>query len=207
LSNHGTETTCPLCEQGLHISTAELVARLNDRRDALKELKEVRDSRITAIGRLHQFATEAIATLRRELVHAVLFTEEETLLLRKTLAFVLRWQRLLRYRVNDPQFDFPDVNAVVKMWMEVRPECLKRLSEELRSLVPADAAELERAIVLLEKARASKDALLSAEEALSKASLIMVAAVAVNASFQTAREGAIQKIFERIAGKVLDYYG
>jgi ABC-type uncharacterized transport system ATPase subunit len=207
LNNHGSDTTCPLCEQGLHVSTADLIARLNERRNALKELKEVKNRRLAAIGRLHQFAVEVIASLRRDIVHVELFSKEEIWLLRSTLAYALRWQRLFRFRANDVQFDFPDINEVINKWTEVRSQCLARFLEELRALVPSDAVELERAIGLFEKAIAGRDTLLSAEEALSKARLVKDAAVAVNASFQSAREGAIQKIFQRIAGKVLDYYG
>lgn len=121
-------------------------------------------------------------------------------------ASTLRWLRLLKRLIKE--------RLLNEIFIPKRLETTAALRQRLHSdsiarrnaLIPPDAAKLESAIALLKKAKAAEASLRAGETSLAETVAKTRAVNQARDAFYQAREKAIQKVFDQIASKVLQYY-
>ena len=89
---------------------------------------------------------------------------------------------------------------------ETRTALAVALKEQKTTLVPPDSTKLETAIALVERGIASRRDLEKAEVAEAESREILRRTTVAKDCFSSSREKAIQQVFMKISGKVLDYY-
>ena len=206
LSKHTDEESCPLCEKPFGQPLSEVLTRLKQRSEVLRELREADAGHKTAISNICRYADSVAAQLRKDLGHSVLLDPASVRTLRNTLASILRWSRLLKKTVSSGHaLDLVAPPSLSTLAL-VREECAATLKEQRSALVPADSSKLEAAIALLERGLASHVDIANAENAISDADELARRAFVAKEAFSKARENAIQKVFEQIAATVLNFY-
>jgi DNA repair exonuclease SbcCD ATPase subunit len=206
LSKHQGEESCPLCEKFFEQPLAEVLARLKYRSNALRELREAEADRRAALSNIHRYVESVAVQLRKDLVHSKLFYATTTQTIRDALASTLRWSRLLKKRELGEDISNLIAPPRLSTLVQTRDVCLFTLREKKTALVPPDSSKLEAAIVLLERAVASRDNINSAEYAIGGANELARRAGVAKEAFSKTRESAIQKVFDQIAATVLDFY-
>ena len=205
-SKHGSEANCPLCEKPFSQPMSEVLARLKQRSDALRELREAVANRRAAVSRVQRYAESTAAQLHKDLEHAALFESVTKQSLRDTRAASLWWLRSLkRLESSESNADLV-APALLSLLASIRSACAASLKTQKVALVPCDSSKLEAAIALLERGIASHAEIATAENAIAGAEELSRRATIAKDAFSKARESAIQKVFEQIAGTVLDYY-
>lgn len=207
LHGHLADETCPLCEQEFALPTTEILAKLNGRRDRMRELNEATGQRNAAIGRSTEYAKRVVERLQADMVHVGLLMAERKENLEKALGSAAKWQEALNEAIKVPAKDLPPPPGNVDGAGVYRKLAVGDLKTEKEALTPKDTSALESAIVLVERAVASHTSLTASEAALQTASALATRAKVANDAFTSAREAAIQKVFAGIAGTVLTYYG
>ncbi|MAX36750.1 MAG: hypothetical protein CME33_09325 [Gimesia sp.] len=206
LSNNESEVICPLCEEPFNKPISEVLTRLKQRGDDLRELRDAEANRRTTITRIIDSAGEIASQLRKDLMHSSLFDSESKIILRNALASVLLWERLVkRNEASDANVDVvipPRLSSLA----EIRSDCCVKLKAQKAALVSPDTSKLEAAIALLEKWIAYFNEISTAESAIAKAKELTHRSKLAKDAFSNARENAIQKVFDQIAQTVLDYY-
>ena len=146
LAGHGEESNCPICERGFEHSTAEVLARLRRRSEALTELAELTDRRKAALRRILSFCEGSCAQAVKDLVHRDFFDPvsidalEIARELAKASADALRQfsATSLAEEVSLPR-ELTELGAL-------RKALLLKLSTQRSALIPSETAELEAAI-------------------------------------------------------------
>jgi len=206
LSKHPTETNCPVCEKDLEQPLAHVLARLDQRGEALRELREAVTNRKAAVGRVQRYAEVVAAQIAKDLEHATLFDPTTKQTLRDARASTLRWLRSLkRAEASSSGSDLP-APARLSTLAATRSARAAVLRAQKTALVPPDTSKLEAAIALVEKGIAAHAEIATAEGAIGDANELARRATVAKDAFSKARESAIQKVFEAIAETVLDYY-
>jgi recombinational DNA repair ATPase RecF len=206
LNMHPSDTNCPVCEQAFQQSFADMLARLKQRGEALRELREAATSRKAAVSRVQRYGELVAAQIAKDLEHASLIEPTTKQTLRDTLAYVLWWLRSLKRIETSSSGSDLTAPARLSTLAATRSACAAILSAQKAALVPPDTSKLEAAIALLEKGIAANAEIAAAEEEVSRANDLARRATVAKDAFSTARESAIQKVFEAISETVLDYY-
>jgi hypothetical protein len=203
---HPDITACPLCEQTLDEGYSLTFERLKRRSMALARMQELESRRRHVLDQLTTQAQRGADQLGNDLEHKALFTAEEIRSLRDARASTLRWARLLRCFGKDGRLESVEVPTRLKMAALVRSSIVSRCEDVRKALIPSDEVQLENAIALLKKATGAEPAIRIAEAAQKEATQLVSDAREARTTFSQAREEAVQKAFDRIAGSVLEYY-
>lgn len=206
LIQHPTETNCPLCEKDFVQPIADVLIRLKQRGDALRELREAVTNRNAAIGRVQRYGGIVAAQIAKDLEHSMLLDPSTKQTLRDARAATLRWVRSVK-RADESSFG-SDLAAPQRLstLAATRLACASGLKAQKAALVPPDTSKLEAAIALVEKGIAAQAEIAAAEGVIGGANELARRATVAKDAFSKARESAIQKVFETIAETVLDYY-
>ena len=206
LTKHPTETNCPLCEKEFEQPLADVLARLKQRGDALRELREAVTNRKAAVGRVQRYGEVVAAQIAKDLEHSTLLEPATKQTLRDARASTLRWLRSVK-RVEGSSSG-SDLAAPQRLstLAATRSACASVLKAQKAALVPPDTSKLEAAIALVEKGIAAHAEIATGEGAIGGANELARRATVAKDAFSKARESAIQKVFEAIAETVLDYY-
>lgn len=200
------DTSCPLCERLYEIPTTYVLKRLNERKESQRDLYDARQKRQTAVGRIINFAENLAEQLKRDLEHSEVIVKPTLTRIRDARAKTLRWWRFIsRVERRKDNTDFEssiDLNGLV----EIRSELTQAIRSTKESLTPPDTSNLEKAILELEHLIASHADIKAIAEAIKPLELTAKRAEKVKQAFSKAREAAIQQVFNKIAGKVLEYY-
>lgn len=206
LSKHPTETNCPVCEKDLEQPLPLVLAHLNQRGEALRELREAVTNRKAAVGRVQRYAEVVAAQIAKDLEHATLFDPTTKQTLRDARASTLCWLRSLKRAEASSSGSDLAAPARLSPLAATRSACALVLNAQKAALVPSDTSKLEAAIALVEKGIAAHAEIATAEGAIGGANELARRATVAKDAFSKARESAIQKVFEAIAETVLDYY-
>lgn len=206
LTKHPTETNCPLCEKDFEQPQADVLVRLKQRGDALRELREAVTNRKAAVGRVQRYGEVVAAQIAKDLEHSVLLEPLTKQTLRDARASTLRWLRSVKRA--EAGASSSDTTAPQRLFTlaATRSSCALVLKAQKAALIPPDTSKLEAAIALIEKGIAAHAEIAIAEGAIGGANELARRATVAKDAFSRARESAIQKVFEAIAETVLDYY-
>lgn len=207
LHSHPADQSCPLCEKEFDLPTTEVIARLGERRDRMRELKGATEQRESAISRLSIYASQIIHRLKEDALHAGLLSAERKGDLENVLASAIKWQEGLNEALQTSGKILPAIPANVDGANGFRQLVVDDLKNEKEALIPKDTSALESVIVLIERAIDSHATLTESESALVMANTIASRAKDTKDAFTKAREAAIQKVFVGIAQTVITYYG
>jgi hypothetical protein len=206
LADHGEETHCPLCERQFEQPLEAVLVRLNERADALVELRNATSIRQLALGRINRYAVDVAEQLKKDLQHWELFSDPIQASLRRARAAALRFARLLARAIKNAfGGDVVQVDALHCI-SETRDALAESLNAQKAVLAPPDSTKLEAAITLIERGIASWQKISDAEQAVSGGRELLRRTTVAKDSFSSAREEAIQQVFTHISGTVLDYY-
>ena len=206
LAKHPTESNCPLCEKDFGQPLADVLVRLKQRGDALRELREAVTNRKAAVGRVQRYGEVVAAQIAKDLEHSTLLEPATKQALRDARAATLRWLRSVkRAEASSSGSDLAAPQRLSTL-AATRSACASVLRAKKAALVPPDTSKLEGAIALVEKGVAAHAEIATAEGAIGGANELARRATVANDAFSKARESAIQKVFEAIAETVLNYY-
>jgi hypothetical protein len=204
--DHEEATVCPLCEKPLDENYSDVMQRLRGRDEALSQL---RDSENLLANTLNQLATrcqQAADRLGRDLENSDLLAPDEIKSLddsRSSLSHCVEASNAAR---RDPTAAKIIVPEGMEALTALRERLVVDLSARRAQLIPADSAQLENAIVLLRNAQTSVPKIRNCEAAVRRCEQEGKATTHSREAFSTAREKAIQQVFDQIASKVLQYY-
>jgi len=206
LAGHKDETHCPLCEAELEQPLDALLTRLKERGDALQELRDSKSKRVAALRRLRQYADAVADQLKKDLAHSALFEAATKTEQRNARAKALRFSRFLARADRDGFSENVALPGGLQSIAEIRVAVAAALKAQKDALVPPDSTKLEAAIALVERGSASWREVEKAEVAVAGSREILRRAAIAKECFSSARENAIQQVFTKISGKVLEYY-
>lgn len=206
LAKHPTETNCPLCEKDFGQPLAEVLVRLTQRGDALRELREAETNRNAAVCRVQRYGEVVAAQIAKDLEYSTLLEPETTKTLRDARAATLRWLRSVKRAEASSSGSDLAIPQRLSTLAATRSACASVLKAHKVSLVPPDTSKLEAAIALVEKGIAAHAEIATAENAIGVANELARRATVAKDAFSKARESAIQKVFVAIAETVLCYY-
>lgn len=206
LTKHPTETNCPVCEKDFEQPLAQVLARLNQRGEVLRELREAVTNRKAAIDRVQRYGEAVAAHIAKDLEHSALLDPTTKQTLRDARASTLCWLRSLKLAEASSSSSDIAEPARLSILGVSRSACAAALKAQKTALVPPDTSRLEAAIALVEKGIAAHAEIATAELAIGGANELARRATVAKDAFSKARESAIQKVFEAIAETVLNYY-
>jgi len=206
LTKHPTETNCPLCEKDFEQPLADVLVRLKQRGDALRELREAVTNRKAAVGRVQRYGELVAAQIAKDLEHSTLLEPAKKQTLRDARAAALRWLRSVKRAEASSLGSDLVAPQHLSTLAATRSACASALTAQKAALVPPDTSRLEAAIALVEKGIAAHAEIATAEGAIGGANELARRATVAKDAFSKARESAIQKVFQAIAETVLDYY-
>lgn len=206
LTKHPTEENCPVCEKLFEQPLADVLVRLKQRGDALRELREAVANRKAAVSRIQRYGEIVAAQIAKDLEHSALLEPATIKTLRDSRASTLCWLRSVkRAEASAPSSDITAPQRLSSL-AATRSACASVLKAQRVALVPPESSKLEAAIALVERGIASHAEIASAEGAIVGANELARRATVAKDAFFKARESAIQKVFDAIAETVLDYY-
>ncbi len=203
---HQEATACPLCEKALDEGHAEVMERLIKRDHALIQLRESEQRLSTQLDQLLTKALQAADRVSSDLENRGVLNSEEVKLLEDASASFLAYVELLKEVRRNSTIIEIQIPRVMETVIEVRARLAIDLAAKRRSLIPTDGLQLENTIALLKSAQIALPRIRAAEIAVQKAEQMNVAATGAREAFSIAREKAIQRVFDSIADKVLQYY-
>jgi len=199
-------SVCPLCERSLDEGYADVLEKLNTRNEALTQLRNNEERMNHVLDLLITKVQQTSDLLADDLKSDSLLAADDQQSLRDARASSLKWWRLLkRIQRGHPAHQILCPTRLESLW-SLRRRLLTELTARRTSLIPDNTTQLENAIAFLEKAKNSGPRIKSGETEFTKATKTSANANKARDVFSTAREKSIQLIFERIAGKVLEYY-
>lgn len=206
LTKHPAETNCPLCEKNFEEPHTDVLVRLKQRGEALRELRDAVTNRKAAVGRVQRYGEVVAAQIAKDLEHSALLEPLTKQTMRDARASTLRWLRSVKRA--EAGASTSDITAPQRLstLAATRIACALVLKAQKAVLVPPDTSKLEGAIALVEKGIAAHAEIAIAEGAIGGANELARRATVAKDAFSKARESAIQKVFEAIAETVLDYY-
>lgn len=206
LSQHSQESECPVCEQGLARPTAELIVRLQQRADTLKEFSELTDSRRAALRRIVSYCEGIAAQISRDLEHQSLLNVSLCTLfehVREQAKSAAKSVLSMHATFSEEDLALP---SALESFREQRATVALGLGAKREALILSDTSQLEATIVLLERGSAGHAELVVAENTVVEMRRLSERSSAVREAFSIARESSIQKVFNAIASTVLDFY-
>jgi energy-coupling factor transporter ATP-binding protein EcfA2 len=206
LAGHTDEAHCPLCESKFEQPLDTLLARLKERGDALQEFSNAKSNRSAALGRIRQYALSVAQQLKNDLTHSDLFEAATLAEVRNARAKALWLIRLLTHAGKENCSEDLAVPGDLQSIAVIRTAVAVALKKQKDDLVPPDSTKLETAIALLERGMACWQEVEKVESAVVGTTEILRRTTIARQCFSSAREGAIQQVFTRISGKVLEYY-
>lgn len=199
-------SVCPLCERSLDEGYADVLEKLNKRNEALTQLRSNEERMSHVLDLLITKVQQTSDLLADDLKSDSLLAPDDQQSLRDARASSLRWWRLLkRIQRRHPTHQILRPARLESVW-GLRKRLLTELTARRTSLIPANTTQLENAIAFLKKAKNSEPRIKNGETEFTKATKTSADANKARDVFSTARERSIQLIFDRIAGKVLEYY-
>ena len=101
IHGHPADQSCPLCEKEFGLPSTEVLTKLTDRRDRMRELNEATEQRTAAIGRCTDYATRLVERLAADILHVALLAPELKEALEKAHGDAVIWQADLREALKD----------------------------------------------------------------------------------------------------------
>lgn len=206
LQAHADETHCPLCETELEYPLDDLLARLRERSDALRELRDSNSRREAALSQIKKYADGVTKQIMEDLEHSSLLDRETTKVFKNAKESATQLHQSA-VQASTPNYtnDLAIPNNLVR-FANLRATWAAKLNERKASLVAPDSEKLEAAIFLLKRGIENHADITAAEQAASNTREILRRATLAKEAFTKAREKAIQQVFNRIAETVLGYY-
>jgi hypothetical protein len=202
LSKHPTEANCPVCEKDFEPPLADVLVRLKQRGDALREMREAMSNRKAAVSRVQRYGDIVAAQIAKDLEHSALLEPATIKTLRDARASTLCWLRSVkRAEASAPSSDITAPQRLTSL-AATRSACASVLEAQRDALVPPESSKLEAAIALVERGIAAHAEIASAEGAIGGANELARRATLARDAFFKARESAIQKVFDAIAETV-----
>jgi hypothetical protein len=203
---HPSITTCPLCEQELIQGYSGVFERLKLRDSALGAIQETQRKYSDVLEELAIEAQRSTDILTGDLQHEGLLESIDREALRDAReAAALLGQAVRRLKSGDESSSL-ELDERLTEIASVRSNIVAALEEQRKALIPADESELEGVIALLTKAKESEPSIKRLDLALQAADKLAKRSLRARNAFSRAREQAIQKAFDRIAGLVLNFY-
>ena len=206
LAAHAEDTVCPVCERDFDRPLADVVERLRSRADALRELQECTDRRKEALRRVKRYCEDLAAQASKDLAHENFLDAPTIAAIKDARASALEVVKLLPSLGQSLASDDLALPNQLITFGALRLACVPKLNVTRESLIAPDTSELEAAIALLERGRASLAELHSSEDAVRTAILLSTRSKVARDAFSKARESAIQTVFNAIADTVLNFY-
>ncbi len=204
---HPGITTCPLCRQELVDGYAKTIEQLHERQSMLGLVEETERRRSSVLDQLAVDTQRSADILASDLEHEALLTAVERQSLRNARASALRLTRAVRrVRLSVVETKTPEIPRNLSASYQARSAVVEVLEQQRQALIPTDEARLENAIALLVKSRDAEPAIRRTVLEQKRTDVAAGRALRAKDAFSRAREEAIQKAFDRIAGKVLEYY-
>jgi DNA repair exonuclease SbcCD ATPase subunit len=203
---HHDAMICPLCEKPLDEGYADTLQRLKRRDEALAELRQTEHQLSGLVNDLAARCQQSVDRLTTDLENAALLDPEVMIELTDARAFLASYGDGIKAVRNEPSSVELKPLAEVDRLSALRKRVAFQLSERRRALIPDNATELENTIALLKKVKSSVPRIEASQSAFRISELDSQAATQARSAFSIAREKAIQRIFDQIAGRVLDYY-
>lgn len=204
--DHEAAAICPLCEKPLDENYADVMQRLKRRDEALSQLRDNESRLANTLNQLGTRCQQAADRIARDLENSHLLGAEETESLDGSRVSLLQCVEAVNTARTDPTAAEVEVPQGLDALIALRARLALELAARRTQLIPADTAQLENAIALLRRAQESLPRIRNCESAVGKCEQITQAATQSREAFFTAREKAIQRVFDQIAGKVLEYY-
>lgn len=203
---HSEATACPLCEKSLDESYDDVLERLKRRDKALIRLRESENQLSGMLDELEIKLQQSADRLDHDLENKDLLSAEEA----TTVTTVCKSLRDTKEAVRQARKDVVTHEILIPESLDDVVALRERLRTDLAArraaLIPPDTSQLENTIALLKKGKDSVPRIRDAESTLRNAEKTSEAANQANRAFSTAREKAIQQIFDQIADEVLAYY-
>ena len=204
--DHHDAVICPLCEKPLDEGYEDVLRRLKKRDEALSELRKTEQQLSNLLNELIGTSQQYVDRLATDLESTALLDPESLRVLTEARSLMVSYRDSVKSIRNDPSSGDLTPPREIDNLSKLRKHIALQLSERRRDLIPANAAELENTIAFLKKVKTSKPRIEAAQLALRTTERESQAATQARTAFSTAREKAIQRIFDQIAGKVLEYY-
>jgi len=204
--DHHNVIVCPLCERPLDEGYADVLQRLKKRDEALSELRLSEQQLSSLLDDLAARSQQCVARLTTDLESGALLDADVVSVLTERCSLLVSYQDLIKRVREDPSSADLKPLGEVDALSNLRKGIAAQLSERRRGLIPANTSELETTIALLKKARTGVPRIETCQSALKTIEGESLAASQARVAFSTAREKAIQRVFDQIAAKVLEYY-
>ena len=207
LSRHAGQTMCPLCEAEFQNPVEVVLERLKERGDALNELRKVGLKHKTVLDRLKNNAASVATQLKKDLEHEGQLASATKQAIRDARASALRYNRAVKRKIltsaGKGGIALPERLQGIDA---IRHDLAEVLKKEKEAIVTQDTTTLEAAITLLERSVSSHQEISNAEDNAAKAAKVLRRATRAKNVFSSARESAIQSVFDEIAETVLIFY-
>jgi hypothetical protein len=203
---HKETSVCPLCEKQLDEGYAEVLERLRKRDLALIQLREKEEQLSSQLDQLLTQSQQVLDRVTRDLENKELLSSDEVKPLVDLSTSFVAYVDTIREARREPITGGLQVPRGFAAVIELRARLAVQLTARRKALIPADSAQLETTIALLKKAQVFVPRIMATEEAVRKAEVTSQDATQAKDAFSKAREDAIQRIFDQIADKVLEYY-
>jgi hypothetical protein len=204
--DHQDAMICPLCEKPLDEGCADVLQRLKNRDEALSELRQTEQKLSGLLNDLTTISQQYVDRLASDLENAALLDADVVRYLTEARSLLVSYGEGIKAVRSDPSSDSLKPIGDIDTLLALRKRTAVQLSERRRGLIPANAAELENTIALLKKAKTGVPRLEASQSALQLSERESQVATQARTAFSIAREKAIQRIFDQIAEKVLEYY-
>ena len=204
---HPDITECPLCEQKLEEGYQAVFERLAERNRALGVLRDVETERFHKLDALATALQRLLDQLAREQKEDyALYPEGDIPALIKHYETVQEWMKLIKSTKEQEAYKDLLVPPAIEIIRSIRSTIHESLVTDRDALIQPDAVDLENAVSLLQRAKEKEPEIRAAELAKDDSLKLWHAMRDVREAFSRSREGAIQTVFNRIAGRVIDYY-
>ena len=204
--DHEEATVCPLCEKPLDENYSDVIQRLRRRDEALSQLRDHETQLANTLNQLGTRCQQAADRVARDLENSDLLGPEEIKSLDGSRVSLLQCVEAVNAVRTDPTAVKIDSPQGMEALVALRARLALGLAARRTEMIPADTAQLENAIALLKRVKTSMPRIKEWEATVRKCEQESIAANQSREAFSTAREKAIQRVFDQIAGKVLEYY-
>jgi len=202
---HNNTSTCPLCEQSLTNGTASLVDRLEHRGAKLQTVEHLLLRKKTIAEGLTRNIDALLAQLTGDEKAITPIIGEGTgfaeMLSEATVVL-----NELRNAIGQDRAELPPLPQTLGHIMLLRSNLREVLSTKATTLKHNSEGKSPKLLADLTLAQNLLPAIKRTEKAIELSKLALAKAAAARAAFYTAREQAVQKIFDVLASKVCEYY-
>ena len=204
---HPDITECPLCEHTLEEGYQAVFERLGERNRALAELRDLETQRSEKLDALITTLQRLLHQLEEEQKDHTVYPEGDARILVKHYEALQEWMKLIKSTKEQRAYEDVIVPPIVEAVRSVRLTIHDSLAKGRDGLIQPDAVALEKAVGFLQRAKDKEPRIRAAESALADSLRLWDAMHDVKEAFSRARKSAVQAVFNKIAKKVIDYYG